>query len=60
MFPWFSEIFDVTLLATIGLVFFATLLGAYLRAQRRDPCLSSFVDFAVTVACAEDLSLIHI
>ena len=54
MFPWFSEIFDVTLLATIGLVFFATLLGAYLRAQRRDPCLSSFVDFAVTVACAED------
>ena len=54
MFSWFSEVFDVTLLATIGLVFFATLLGAYIRAQRRDPCLKSFVDYVVTVECAED------
>lgn len=54
MFSWFSEIFDVTLLATIGLVFFATLLGAYIRAQRRDPCLKSFIDYVVTVECAEN------
>jgi len=54
MFSWLSEVFDVTLLATIGLVFFATLIGAYIRAQRRDPCLKSFVDYAVTIECAED------
>jgi tetratricopeptide (TPR) repeat protein len=54
MFSWFSEVFDVTLLATIGLVFFATLLGAYIRAQRRDPCLKSFIDYVVTVECAEN------
>lgn len=54
MFSWFSEVFDVTLLATIGLVFFATLLGAYLRAQRRDPCLKSFIDYVVTVECTDD------
>lgn len=54
MFSWFSEVFDVTLLATIGLVFFATLLGAYIRAQRRDPCLKSFVDYVVTVEGADD------
>ncbi|HHY54262.1 MAG TPA: tetratricopeptide repeat protein [Chloroflexi bacterium] len=54
MFSWFSEVFDVTLLATIGLVFFATLLGAYIRARRRDPCLKSFVDYVVTVECTDD------
>ncbi|MBE2238758.1 MAG: hypothetical protein IAE81_13285 [Caldilineaceae bacterium] len=54
MFFWFSQVFDVTLLATIGLVFFATLLGAYVRARRRDPCLKSFTDYVVTVECAGD------
>jgi tetratricopeptide (TPR) repeat protein len=54
MFSWFSEVFDVTLLATIGLVFFATLMGAYVRAQRRDPCLKSFIDYVITVECAEN------
>lgn len=54
MFSWFSEMFDVTLLATIGLVFFATLLGAYIRARRRDPCLKSFIDYVVTVECIDD------
>lgn len=54
MLSWFSEIFDVTLLATIGLVFFATLLGAYIRARRHDPCLKSFIDYVVTVECTDD------
>ncbi len=53
MFQWFSEVFDVTLLATIGLIFFATLVGAYFRARRRDQCLKSFVGYNVTVECAD-------
>ena len=54
MFAWFSEAFDVTLLATIGLVFLATLIGAYLRARRRDPCLKSFTNYVVTIECVDD------
>ena len=49
MFDWFSTIFDVTLLATIGLIFTATLTGAYFRSTRRDPCLKSFDGFHVTL-----------
>lgn len=49
MFDWFAETFDVTLLATIGLIFFVSLLGAYIRARRRDPCLKSFVGYHVTL-----------
>jgi hypothetical protein len=44
-----SEIVDFTLLFTLALIFGATMLGAYLRSSRRDPCLSSFDDFHVTL-----------
>ncbi len=54
MFSWFSEAFDVTLLATIGLIFLATLIGAYLRARRRDPCLAAFSNYMVTIECVDD------
>ncbi len=53
MFEWFGEVFDVTLLATIGLIFVATLIGAYLRARRRDPCLKSFSGYTVTLEHAD-------
>jgi len=49
MFEWFSSVFDVTFLATIGLIFAATLVGAYFRSRRRDPCLKSFEGFHVTL-----------
>ncbi|MCB0136185.1 MAG: hypothetical protein KDD75_13845, partial [Caldilineaceae bacterium] len=49
MFKWFADVFDVTLLATIGLIFFATLVGAYVRARRRDQCLKAFIGYNVTV-----------
>lgn len=45
----FGQIFDVSLLATVGLIFFLTLLGAYIRSRSRDTCLKSFQDFPVTV-----------
>ena len=45
----FGQLFDVSLLATIGLIFGATLLGAYLRSSRRDICLKSFEHFHVTL-----------
>lgn len=54
MFSWFSEAFDVTLLATVGLIFLATLVGAYIRARRRDPCLKSFTNYVVTIECLDD------
>lgn len=57
MFSWFAEAFDVTLLATIGLIFLATLVGAYLRARRRDPCLQSFTNYIVTIECIDDKSI---
>jgi hypothetical protein len=53
MFDWFAETFDVTLLATVGLIFFLSLLGAYIRARRRDPCLKSFVGYPVTLEQSE-------
>jgi len=54
MFSWFTEAFDITLLATIGLIFLATLIGAYLRARRRDPCLASFTNYVVTIECIDN------
>lgn len=41
--------FDASLLYTVGLIFFATLIGSYLRSRRKDPCLHSFEDFHVTI-----------
>ena len=35
MFKWFADVFDVTLLATIGLHLFATLVGACVRPAAR-------------------------
>lgn len=49
MFEAMGRIFDVSLLATVGLIFFLTLLGAYIRSSRRDPCLKSFASYHVTV-----------
>lgn len=45
----FSEIFDVTLLATGGLVILITMFGAFLRSSRRDPCLKAFEHYHVTL-----------
>jgi hypothetical protein len=50
---WFSEVFDVTLLATIGLIFLVTMVGAYLRSQQVDRCLKSFDGFHVTLERAD-------
>ncbi len=44
-----GQIFDVSLLATVGLIFLVTLVGAYLRSSRCDPCLKSFEGYHVTV-----------
>ena len=43
------QVFDVSLIATVGLIFFITLFGAYLRSSRRDPCLKAFADYHVTL-----------
>lgn len=45
----FAQVFDVSLLATVALIFFLTLIGAYLRSSRRDPCLRSFEGYHVTI-----------
>lgn len=45
----FADIFDVTLLATGGLVILITMFGAYLRSNRRDPCLKAFEHYHVTL-----------
>lgn len=45
----FSDLFDVTLLATAGLIILITMFGAYLRSSRRDPCLKSFENYHVTL-----------
>lgn len=44
-----GQIFDISLLATVGLIFFLTLLGAYIRSSRRDACLKAFQGYPVTV-----------
>lgn len=49
MLNWISDTFDVTLLATISFIFLASLVGAYIRGSRRDPCLKSFVGFNVSL-----------
>ena len=48
-----AQIFDVSLLATIGLIFLITLVGAYLRSSRRDPCLRSFEHYHITMECVD-------
>ncbi len=45
----FFDIFDVTLLATGGLVILITMIGAYLRSSQRDPCLKAFEHYHVTL-----------
>jgi tetratricopeptide (TPR) repeat protein len=45
----FGGLFDTSLLFTIGLVFFVTLVGSYLRSRRKDTCLASFEKFHVTL-----------
>lgn len=45
----FYEVFDVTLLATAGLIILITLIAGYLRARHRDPCLKSFEHYHVTL-----------
>ncbi len=40
---------DWSFIATIGVIFFASLLGAWLRSRRRDACLASFGGFHVTL-----------
>lgn len=49
-----TEIFDLTLLTTIGLIFIVTMLIAFLRARHCDPCLKSFAGFHVTLECSKD------
>jgi hypothetical protein len=44
-----SQVFDVTLLATVGLVILITMIGAYLRSSHRDPCLKAFANYHVTL-----------
>lgn len=46
---WFSQVFDVTLLATIGLVVAVSLVIAYIGSRRRDVCLKCFDRFQVTM-----------
>lgn len=44
-----AQIFDVSLMATVALIFFLALLGANIRSRRRDVCLRAFHDYPVTV-----------
>jgi len=46
---WFSQVFDVTLLATIGLIVAVSLVLAYARSSRRDVCLQCFEGYHVTL-----------
>lgn len=46
---WFSQIFDVTLLATIGLIVGVSLVLAFVRTNRRDVCLKCFEGYHVTL-----------
>lgn len=43
------QIFDLSLIATVALIFIVSLLGAYMRANRRDPCLRAFDGFHITL-----------
>ncbi|RME82554.1 MAG: hypothetical protein D6775_10585 [Caldilineae bacterium] len=42
-------IVDWSFIVTVGLVFFATLVGAWLRSRKRDECLAAFEGFHVTM-----------
>ncbi len=46
---WFSQVFDVTLLATIGLIVGVSLVLAFVRTNRRDVCLKCFEGYHVTL-----------
>lgn len=46
---WFAQVFDVTLLATIGLIVAVSLALAYARSSRRDVCLQCFEGYHVTL-----------
>ncbi len=48
---------DASLLVTLALIFAATLVGSYLRARRRDPCLASFEGYHVTLQLADGKSV---
>jgi tetratricopeptide (TPR) repeat protein len=43
---------DWSLILTIVVIFFLTLIGAYLRSSIKDRCLDSFVEFPVTLEMA--------
>ncbi|HXF64817.1 MAG TPA: hypothetical protein VNK95_24535 [Caldilineaceae bacterium] len=43
------QVVDVSLLATLGLIFAVTVVGAYLRSSRRDVCLKAFEGYPVTI-----------
>lgn len=49
-----SSFFDLSLLYTLGLIFLATLIGTFLKARRKDPCLRSFEGFHVTLERADN------
>jgi hypothetical protein len=44
-----GTLIDVSLIATVGVIFLITLVGAYLRSRRRDACLKAFQDYPVTI-----------
>jgi hypothetical protein len=44
-----AEIFDITLLATAGLIIICTMIAAYLRSSQRDPCLKAFEHYHITL-----------
>ena len=46
---WFSQVFDVTLLATVGLIVSVSLVVAFVRTRRRDVCLQCFEGYHVTL-----------
>ncbi len=46
---WFGQVFDVTLLATLGLIVFVSLAVAFMRTRRRDVCLKCFEGYHVTL-----------
>ncbi len=44
-----GQFIDLSLIATVSLIFAITLIGAYLRSNRRDQCLKSFEGYHVTL-----------
>ena len=48
-----GQVIDLPLIATVGLIFAVTLIGAYLRSSRRDQCLKAFEGYHVTLERGE-------